>query len=130
MKVSEIFKIPIDVIETQLDVLIEDFEIGSIKTGMLVSKEVIDLITRKISSMNAPVIVDPILKAGTGRDLLEESAITSLKSKLVPLAEIILPNIFEAEKLSSITIESEANFREVAEKLIELGLDQVAEDLY
>ncbi|MFX1297045.1 MAG: bifunctional hydroxymethylpyrimidine kinase/phosphomethylpyrimidine kinase [Promethearchaeota archaeon] len=125
IKISKIYKIPLEIIEAQLDVLLEDLSIDAIKTGMLVSSEIIDLVVSKINTKNVPIVVDPILRAGTGRDLLEESAIETLILKLIPIAELILPNIMEAEIISGIKIESELNFREVAEKLLEKGANAV-----
>ncbi len=124
-KISTIFKIPLEIIEAQLDVLLEDFSIQAIKTGMLASADIIQLLVNKLKALAIPIVVDPILKAGTGRDLLEPSAIDIAMEQLFPIATIITPNIYEAEQFSGMHIESEANFREVAEHLLQRGAKAV-----
>ncbi|NVM54078.1 MAG: bifunctional hydroxymethylpyrimidine kinase/phosphomethylpyrimidine kinase [Candidatus Helarchaeota archaeon] len=124
-KISDIFKIPIEIIENQLDTLLEDVSVDAIKTGMLVSSQIIELVVNKINAVNVPIVVDPIIKAGTGRSLLEKSAMDTLESLLFPIAEIITPNIFEAESFSGITIKSEAEVMKAAEKLIKKGAQAV-----
>ncbi|NVM28611.1 MAG: bifunctional hydroxymethylpyrimidine kinase/phosphomethylpyrimidine kinase [Candidatus Helarchaeota archaeon] len=125
MKVSKIFKVPIDIIEAQLDAILEDVTINAIKTGMLVSTENIELVASKLKPLKAPLVVDPIIKAGTGRELIEDSAIDKLKTLLLPLATIITPNIHEAEILSGIQINSEADAMKAGEELIQMGANAV-----
>ena len=97
VKIFKILKIPVDMIEAQLDALFEDFTIGAIKTGMLPSAEIIELVADKIGKLNVPIVVDPIIKAGVGRDLIEKEAINEFISRLFPIATLVTPNIFEAE---------------------------------
>jgi len=125
MKITKIFKIPLDLIEAQLDVLFEDFAISALKTGMLPSTEIIDLVVDKIDGLNSPIIVDPIIKAGVGRDLIEKAAINKFISRLFPIAKLITPNIFEAESFSGIKIKSELDMRKSANKMIEKGANAV-----
>ncbi len=124
-KISKIFEIPIDIIEAQLDALLEDVSIDALKTGMVLSRKIVELVARKFGGLEIPIVVDPILKAGTGRELLEEAAIETLLSHLVPIADIIIPNVMEAERLTGIKIDSESNFTEVAEKFLERGAKAV-----
>ena len=85
-KVFKIYKIPADMIETQLDALLDDFPIGAIKTGMLPSAEIIALVADKIRGLNVPIVVDPIIKAGVGCDLIEKEAIHEFLARLFPIA--------------------------------------------
>jgi len=124
-KISKIFKIPLEMIEAQLDAVFEDFAINAIKTGMLPSPEIIDLVVERIEGLNIPIVVDPIIKAGIGRDLIEKAAINKFLSRLFPIAELITPNIFEAESFSGIKVKSESDLRKCASKIIEKGAKAV-----
>ena len=124
-KVFKIFKIPMDMIEAQLDALLEDFSIGAIKTGMLPSAEIIALVADKIKGLNVPIVVDPIIKAGVGRDLIEKEAINELVSRLFPMATLVTPNIFEAESFSGVKVKSESYLKSCAQKLMEKGVKAV-----
>ncbi len=124
-QISDVFKVPLDIIESQLSTLLEDFSIDAIKTGMLVSSEIVKLIAARLSKLSIPIVVDPIIKAGTGRDLLESEAIESMISHLFPIAEVITPNIFEAETISGIIIRSEVDIVRAGEKFIKMGANAV-----
>ena len=125
VKVFKILKIPVDMIEAQLDALFEDFSIDAIKTGMLPSAEIIELVADKIGRLNRPIVVDPIIKAGVGRDLIEKEAINEFISRLFPIATLVTPNIFEAEAFSGIKVKAESDLRTCAQELIEKGAEAV-----
>ncbi len=125
VKIADIFKVPLKVIEEQLDTLLEDLSIAAIKTGMILSKDIIELIEVKIGRLKVPIVVDPVIKAGTGCNLLEPPAIDVLATRLFPISTIVTPNIYEAEEFSKIKIKSEENMLEAAEKFIINGLKAV-----
>jgi len=116
---------PFEIIDAQLDLVIEDFSIDAVKTGMLVSSEVIELVADKLTPLKVPLVVDPIIQAGTGRKLLENSAIDTLLSTLFPMATIITPNIYEAEVFSGIKINNESDLTRVGKKMIRQGAQAV-----
>jgi hydroxymethylpyrimidine kinase/phosphomethylpyrimidine kinase len=125
VKISKVFQVPSEIIEAQLDLVIEDFSIDAVKTGMLVSSEVIELIADKLTPLKVPLVVDPIIQAGTGRKLLENSAINSLISTLFPIATIITPNIYEAETFSGIKLNNESDLMRAGKKMIQQGAQAV-----
>ncbi len=111
--VSGIFPIPLDHISSQLDAVFTDLNVIAVKVGMLADSDIIKLVTEKIKQYNPKyLVVDPVMVATSGDLLLEESAITTLKTELLPLANIITPNLPEGAALvgSSIpTTQSEMN---------------------
>ncbi|MHA1263761.1 MAG: bifunctional hydroxymethylpyrimidine kinase/phosphomethylpyrimidine kinase [Candidatus Helarchaeota archaeon] len=121
VQISEVFSIPRKLIEQQLDTLLADIPIHAVKTGMLFSAETIEVVSIKIKDLGVPIIVDPVIKAGSGRKLIENAALKTLETVLFPIATLITPNIFEAEKFAQITIEEEGDMIRAAEKLIEKG---------
>ncbi|MCK6550319.1 bifunctional hydroxymethylpyrimidine kinase/phosphomethylpyrimidine kinase [Myxococcota bacterium] len=99
VEVRAIHSVPVDMIAAQLDTVLDDFEVGAAKTGMIHSAEIISTIVGVIRRRELRVVVDPVMIAESGAALLEPSAIHALVSELVPCAEVLTPNIPEAEAL-------------------------------
>lgn len=108
-------------IRHQLEVLLDDFTITSMKTGMLYSSDVIRTIEAVLQDRHIPLIVDPVMIAKGGASLLHQEAIETMRTVLLPLATVVTPNIPEAEELSGMTISSAADKKKAAEKLLQLG---------
>ncbi len=100
----------------ELDCIFTDIYPDAIKTGMVSSSELIEVIADKLTGYQAKnIVVDPVMVATSGARLISEDAISTLKSKLLPLAKVITPNIPEAEVLSEMQIKSEADMEKAAE---------------
>src|ERR1700694_841146 len=94
-----------DVVAAQLDAIAEDFAIAALKTGMLSSAAIIEAVAAGIERHTlGPLVVDPVMIAKSGDRLLREDAIDALRRKLLPLAEVVTPNIPEAEVLAGRSI--------------------------
>jgi hydroxymethylpyrimidine/phosphomethylpyrimidine kinase len=83
-------------VRAQLDALLGDVRIDAIKLGMLANAEVARAVAERLERSNVPVIVDPVMVAKSGDSLLDESAIETLRRRVLPLATIITPNLPEA----------------------------------
>ena len=100
----------------ELDCIFTDIYPDAIKTGMVSSSELIEVIADKLTGYQAKnIVVDPVMVATSGARLISEDAISTLKSKLLPLAKVITPNIPEAEVLSEMQIKSEADMEKATE---------------
>ena len=100
----------------ELDCIFTDIYPDANKTGMVSSSELIEVIADKLTGYQAKnIVVDPVMVATSGARLISEDAISTLKSKLLPLAKVITPNIPEAEVLSEMQIKSEADMEKAAE---------------
>ncbi|MCP5105075.1 MAG: bifunctional hydroxymethylpyrimidine kinase/phosphomethylpyrimidine kinase, partial [bacterium] len=89
------------VVQKQLEAVLETYPIKAVKTGMLFSSEIIETIAAVLSTHSPiPLVIDPVFTATSGRKLLQDDAVESLKEKLFPLATLITPNIPEAEILT------------------------------
>lgn len=100
----------------QLDCILTDIFPDSVKTGMLSSSEIIRIAADKLKEYKARnIVVDPVMVATSGARLISEEAIGTLKEKLLGLADIITPNIPEAEVLSEIKISSKEDMIRAAE---------------
>ena len=122
--VEAVHAVPLDILEGQIDAVLSDIGADAIKIGMLHSAEVVNLVADKIEKYGIKnVVLDPVMVSTSGHRLIEESAIEVIKSRLIPLARVITPNIPEAEILAGRTIASEADFPDVAEILSETVLN-------
>ena len=105
--VTAIQDISVDVVEKQLDAVFTDIFPDAVKIGMVSSKEIIRIIARKLEQYPVKnVVLDPVMVSTSGSRLLEQASIDSLMGELIPLADIITPNLYEAEILSGMEIRS------------------------
>jgi len=104
-KVSRIEPVPAKMVREQIDVLLENFRVGAIKTGLLCSAEIVSAVAQAIqnkekkTARRIPFVVDPVMIATSGDNLLGRGAVESYKNKLFPLATLITPNLDEAAAL-------------------------------
>lgn len=124
--VTATYDLPESIVEAQIDAVFDDFEIAAVKTGMLSSASLTDLVSRKLQQYGAScVVVDPVMVSKSGQDLLRPDAVESLKRSLIPLAYVVTPNVREAERLTDLTIRSLADARRAAKALHGLGCRHV-----
>ena len=113
------------ILASQIDSLFNDFEISALKTGMLLNEKIIKKTSEKICDYPIPKIIDPVMVSRTGSKLLEENAINAYKELLFPQAELITPNIFEANLITNIEIQNKNDVEKAAEFIISLGVEAV-----
>jgi hydroxymethylpyrimidine/phosphomethylpyrimidine kinase len=105
-------------LKKQLDAVFEDIFPDAVKIGMVSSSDLIQVIADCLEKYKAVnIVVDPVMVATSGARLIEDTAIDTLKSRLLPLAAIITPNIPEAEILAEMTIRDEADMEKAAKSL-------------
>lgn len=98
--VAGIHPVPVKFVAQQLDAVLADIGADAVKIGMLYSAELIETVARKLREHRvAHIVLDPVMIAQSGDRLLQDDAVAALKSYLIPLAEILTPNIPEAEEL-------------------------------
>ena len=115
--VSAIHELPPAFVRQQLDAVFGDIGVDAAKTGMLFSRTAIETVAGYLRERPVPLVVDPVLVASSGAQLLEDDAVEALVGRLFPLATVVTPNLFEARALTGI----DAPRRELAERLHELG---------
>ncbi|MDR1568650.1 MAG: bifunctional hydroxymethylpyrimidine kinase/phosphomethylpyrimidine kinase [Streptococcaceae bacterium] len=124
--VKGVFDIPLSAIEQQLAVVFEDFKLQAVKTGMLFTSEIIHLVANYIKQFEfGPLVVDPVMIAKSGQKLLLDSAIESMITELLPQANVITPNIPEAEVLLNRPINTKGEIVQAAFDLQKIGVDNV-----
>ena len=119
-QVSNIEPVSKKSLKSQLDSILSDFHIDAIKIGMVYNSDIIKVIHSKFRHSQIPIIVDPIIKSTTGATLLKKNSIIDYKKMIIPLADIITPNKYEAKILSGMS-----NVRNAAKKIQTLGAASV-----
>ncbi|MFT6916351.1 MAG: hydroxymethylpyrimidine/phosphomethylpyrimidine kinase [Motiliproteus sp.] len=125
--VSAILPIPLEHIEKQLDAVFSDLNVVAVKVGMLADSDIINLVAAKIRQYRpAFLVVDPVMVTTNGDLLLKASAISTLKSELFPLADLITPNLPEgAALIDSEVPTNEQGMKKMIDKLRNLKLNAV-----
>jgi hydroxymethylpyrimidine/phosphomethylpyrimidine kinase len=121
--VSAIHDVPPAFVTAQLDAVLDDIEIAAVKIGMLATPEIIAAVAEGLEHHGAgPVVLDPVMVAKSGDHLLRPEAVRALKERMLPLAEVITPNLFEAGVLLEMEPPcDEAGMVEAAARLRALG---------
>ena len=113
---------PMDFLRAQLDACFEDFDIRAVKLGMLATAEVIGTVVEALVRHRPDtVVVDPVMVATSGARLLENSALDAMRRQLLPLADVLTPNLPEAELLLGRAIPDALAMRDAARDLLALG---------
>lgn len=105
--VTAIENVSPEFLEKEIDAVFTDIMPDAVKIGMVSNAELIHMIVSKLKEYNARnIVVDPVMIATSGSNLLEDSAIIALKNELIPIGTLITPNLFEAAVLSGIEIKN------------------------
>lgn len=125
--VTAIHDVPPDFVRAQIDAVYTDLAVTATKIGMLSTVETIETVAGGLKAYETgPVVLDPVMVAASGDPLLADSAVDTLMSELVPLADIITPNLHEAARMLDGTVAaSETEMHAQAERLLGLGAKTV-----
>lgn len=119
--VRDALDIPVPYITGQIDAVLEDIGVDAAKTGMLSSSEIIEAVAQRVKAWNLRLVVDPVMVAKGGAPLLKREAVITLRQYLLPLAEVVTPNLPEAEVLLAKRIHTVAEMHEAARAIADLG---------
>ncbi len=116
--VTGIMDVTPEFLEQQLDAVFTDIYPDAVKIGMVSQKELIETIVKKLKQYDAKnIVVDPVMVATSGAKLISDEAIETLKEKLIPIADLITPNIPEAEVLGEIEIKTAEDMEKAAKDI-------------
>ena len=111
-----------DLVIAQIEAVSSDLPPDAVKTGMLATAAIVEAVAATIKALDLPnLVVDPVMVAKGGDRLLREEAVSAIKIHLLHLAEVVTPNVPEAEVLSGMTIATVADMHEAARRIRELG---------
>ena len=124
--VSNILDLPVDFFSDQTGTLLKDIRPDALKTGMLYSPDIVEIIAGKIKEFSLEnLVIDPVLASSTGAALTKEGLPEAVKKYLFPLSKVITPNINEASVLTGIAIQGETEMKDAAVKLRDYGAETV-----
>jgi len=124
--VSAIHAVPVDFVAAQMDAVLSDIGADAVKIGMLFSPELIRTVADGLRRYKAKnIVLDPVMVAQSGDKLLQDEAVAALKQHLIPLADLITPNLPEASVLLDREILSEDDVAAAAVDLAALGASNV-----
>jgi hydroxymethylpyrimidine kinase/phosphomethylpyrimidine kinase/thiamine-phosphate diphosphorylase len=124
--VTAIYGVPAPFVAEQLDAVFSDIPVDVVKTGMLFSVEIIEVLAEKLARYGKRMLVlDPVMVAKGGSSLIKEAAVTKLVEKLLPFAYLITPNVPEAEALTNLSIRDEDDMELAARELHHMGARNV-----
>lgn len=115
-----------EMIEQQIDAVFEDIEVDAVKIGMLSTPQCMQAVATKLLEYRpANIVIDPVMYAKNGCPLMEPTAVTALTKLIIPLADVLTPNIPEAEIIADMKITSIADMEEAAKKINTMGCKAV-----
>ena len=125
LRVTEVLELPVSMVAAQIDAVLSDIGTDAVKTGMLSSAAIIDVVADKVEEHGLTnLVVDPVMVSKSGDRLLQEDAIHAMRS-LLPLAKVVTPNIHEAEVLTAGRIKTLDHARSAAKAIVEMGAGSV-----
>jgi hydroxymethylpyrimidine/phosphomethylpyrimidine kinase len=121
-EVTAVHAVPVELVVAQLDAVLSDIGVDAVKVGMLLSAEIATAVGETLQRWHAgPVVLDPVMVAKSGDRLLAEAAVQSLRKHVFPLADLVTPNLPEAEALLGRVVEGRDRMEQAAIELLGLG---------
>lgn len=115
-----------DMIKKQIDAVFEDIDVDAVKIGMLSTPQCMEAVAEKLRQYKPHnVVIDPVMYAKNGCPLMQPTSIDTLIKTIIPLADVLTPNIPEAEKIADIEIKSHGDMENAAKKIQSMGCKAV-----
>ncbi len=125
-RVSEVMRVSAKTVSHQFGAIYEDLPIDALKIGMLASTENIEMVARLIKESKLKnIVLDPVFLSSSGAHLIEQGGAEAMVKLLLPLVDIVTPNIDEASKLSGLKIETPGDMKDAAKFIKEMGPSNV-----
>lgn len=124
--VTDIRELDTAIIRAQIDAIYGDISVGAVKIGMLSSTEIIQTVAAGLKSHQAHnIVLDPVMISKSGSHLLRPEAVDALKSYLIPLAQVVTPNLHEAAELVGFVVDDRKKMEEAARRIHAMGAKSV-----
>ena len=120
--VTAVHPVPAKHLRAELDAVFDDFAVAAVKTGMLGDARTVRCVARELARRRPPwLVVDPVMIATSGARLLDPAAVRVLIEELIPQADVLTPNLPEAEALTGIAIRTARDAERAAARLLGFG---------
>ncbi|MRH43723.1 bifunctional hydroxymethylpyrimidine kinase/phosphomethylpyrimidine kinase [Aquibacillus halophilus] len=117
--VTDIHNLPVSFIEKQLQSVFSDIEPNAVKTGMIATVDMMEVIAEILKKQSVHYVIDPVMVAKSGHNLMEEPSRKTIRDVLIPLASVVTPNVPEAEILVDFTITNTEDAKRAAKVIVE-----------
>jgi hydroxymethylpyrimidine/phosphomethylpyrimidine kinase len=115
------WELPAEAVTAQLDSVLGDIGVDAVKTGMLASADLVSLVAARLSTVDAPVVVDPVSVSKHGDPLLAADALEAVRILLLPVAAVVTPNLHEVRQLTGVEVTGAGDLRRAADAVLALG---------
>jgi hydroxymethylpyrimidine/phosphomethylpyrimidine kinase len=120
--VQDVHSVPVAVVRNQIDAVAQDLAPAAVKTGMLATTELVEAVADAIRLHRfSRYVMDPVMVATSGHRLLDERAVSAVIQSLLPLTDLVTPNLAEAAVLVGAPVANEADMRGAARSLVRMG---------
>jgi hydroxymethylpyrimidine/phosphomethylpyrimidine kinase len=120
--VQGVFNLPPEFVARQIDSVLSDFGADAVKIGMLSTASIVEAVAERLGAYRQErIVLDPVMIAKSGDPLLEPDARVALVRVMLPLAEVVTPNLHEAAALAGIPVETEADMEAAGRRILALG---------
>ena len=124
--VDRVDALPSEAVVAQIQSVVQDIGVQAVKTGMLLNAAIMEGVAQEIQRGGLPhLVIDPVMVSRTGAQLINDTAIVTLKSLLIPHAQLLTPNRYEAQLLSGLDIKTVEEMSQAAERILDLGCGAV-----
>jgi len=115
------WELPAEAVRAQFASVVGDIGVQAVKTGMLASATLVEVVAELLGTVAAPVVVDPVGVSKHGDTLLAADAVQSVRERLLPVATVVTPNLYEVAQLTGIKVTEPAGMRDAAEAVLAFG---------
>ena len=123
--VNSQFALPPQMVYEQITAVIDDLNLSVVKIGMLSNVEIVNAVADALSNYDVKIVLDPVIVSTSGHRLLSVEAQDVIKERLLPMCEIVTPNIPEMETLANMTVSTYEEKEKAANHLLSLGAKSV-----
>ncbi|NGO67098.1 bifunctional hydroxymethylpyrimidine kinase/phosphomethylpyrimidine kinase [Streptomyces boncukensis] len=115
------WELPAEAVRAQYRSVVDDIGVHAVKTGMLASAELVETVAELLAGTEAPAVVDPVGVSKHGDSLLAAEAVDSVRTRLLPAATVVTPNLDEVAQLTGVQVADEAGMPEAAAAVLAYG---------
>ena len=121
--IHAVHAVPTPFVREQMQCVLDDIGADAIKTGMLGSPETVAAVAAMIAerALNVPLVVDPVMLAKGGAQLMDDEAVAVMTTRLLPLAALVTPNAPEAARLTGVSVETGDDLARAGARLLDFG---------
>lgn len=124
--VTQVLALSPSLVAAQIDAILDDIGMHALKTGMLANTAIIEVVAKIVRQHRLKnLVVDPVMVATSGDLLIKKNAVAALRSRLIPLAAVVTPNIPEAEELTGLKLHATEDIENAARRIVEMGAKTV-----